>query len=103
MTPEDTTEDRAEMIRKRSVTSWDPPKLYPGGAEYSARSVPVDSAALYEAVNAWVEVIVSYGVPNYGWEHLEIDTAHRKVIRAAYNLAEDRNTQRRAQQTETGQ
>lgn len=64
---------------------------------YTARSVPVDSAALYEAVNAYVHLIA---VDH--WNMPAIDAAHKRVMAVAYALAQSRYEQRHAQQTEAG-
>ncbi len=76
---------------------------------YTARSVPVDSAALYEAVNRYVDALTEgrYRVRTRNFEGLDqiqdqIEYAERLLLSAASALA-DHRSERRAQQTETGQ
>ncbi len=70
---------------------------------YTARSVPVDSAALYEAVNRYVDSLVAHEGAFSARSENAMTVAHRKMIAEAYILAQSRYAQRRAQQTEVGQ
>ncbi len=66
----------------------------------AARSVPVDSAALYEAVNAYVDALVAnLDLPSFKTDSRST-VAHRALVAAAYALAQTRYERRRAQQTE---
>ncbi len=76
---------------------------------YTALSVPVDSNELYKAVNAYVEVLTEgryrVRIRNFeGLDHIQdqIGYAERLLLSAASALA-DHRSERRAQQTETGQ
>ncbi len=75
--------------------------------EYPTRSVPVDSAALYEAVNAWVEALVEarelarLGTVEDWRASREIPTRAQALVElAAETLAETRYERRRGQQGE---
>ncbi len=70
---------------------------------YTASSMPADSAALYEAVNAYVDVVAAFiAAPGFVADDA-VTVAHRQMIAAAQTLAQTRYERRRAQQTETGQ
>ncbi len=71
----------------------------------AARSVPVDSAALYEAVNAWVDALVMdkeqpLGIASdsalYYGRHALLNRLQVEVHDAAYTLAQTRYEQRQA-------
>ncbi len=66
---------------------------------YPTQQTAVDSAALYEAVNAWIEALVAHLEPD-PVQPGRVYNAHQDVISAAHNLAQTRYDQRRAQQTE---
>ncbi len=73
---------------------------------YTARSVPVDSAALYEAVNAWVDAIqaelqMTFADPAISKP--KVQRAYGAVLYAAMTLARSRYERRRSQQTEAWQ
>ncbi len=98
-----------DYTRAKWKTPDEPSVTYAQHSEglVAARSVPADSAALYEAVNAWVEAITAdkevVGASKY--EELDasnraIDRTHEAVLDAAYALAQTRYLIRRAQQTE---
>ncbi len=76
---------------------------------YSARSVPVDSAALYKAVNAWVDGLVAdkahpIGIASnsalYYARNAMLRRLEQEVHDAVHILAQTRYQRRRAQQTE---
>ncbi len=76
---------------------------------YTARSVPVNSAALYEAVNAYVDALTEGRTLVMLRQYDDLDLAQERVEHAlsvlqdaASTLANDRS-ERRAQQTEAGQ
>ncbi len=72
----------------------------------AARSVPADSAALYEAVNAYVDALVAELQTRHANPAISkpmVRQAHGAMLGAAMVLAQARVQQRRAQQTEPGQ
>ncbi len=63
----------------------------------ATRRVPVDSAALYEAVNAWVDALALHMEAADGKRTASLDrimTAKRELHAAAYALARTRHEQR---------
>lgn len=96
---------KGDEMSKSSIPD-EPPVTYAQHSEgiITARSVPVDSAALYEAVNAWVEAIAAD--LESGLDHRRVDIPHSIIearltmINAAFALAQTRYEQRRAAERE---